>query len=80
MHVCTPGERLGQQLLGRHIGNLPLDLAPRSCAQPSLGSRDAKIRHTRHSVPTDQDVVRRDVAVHKIDTVALVILEIMGGV
>ena len=67
-------------LLGRHVGDLALELplARRLHAPGGLG--DAEVEHARHAVGADEDVLRRDVAVDDAERLALLARRLVRGV
>ncbi len=68
------------RLLGRHVRELALELPGARRRQLARRARDAEVRQARAAVDADEDVLRRDVAVHDAERVVVVVLELVGGV
>ena len=63
-HVGPPVDFLGTGLLRRHVSDLAFELARSSHRQARSGARDPEIREASDAVDADENVVRRDVAMH----------------
>jgi len=68
------------RLLGRHIRELALELPRARGRQLARRARDAEVAEARAPVDSDEDVLRRDVAVDDAERLAVVVLELVGGV
>jgi hypothetical protein len=73
-------DRPAQHLLGGHVRELPSDLPfarrvdlPQRLCHP-------KIDDSGHAIDPDQDVVRRDVSMHDVEGLALIVLRLVRGV
>ena len=71
-------ERLPAKLLRREVRELALELAGLGLRGARDGAGDAEVRDARAPVEPDEHVVRRDVAVHEVERLALRILRAMG--
>ena len=62
------------RLLGRHVRELALELPGARRRQLARRARDAEVAEARAAVDADQHVLRRDVAVHDAERLAVVVL------
>jgi hypothetical protein len=68
------------KLLGSHVGHLAFELPVPRRLQAAHGARHAEVEQARHAVDADQDVLRRDVAVHDVEGLALFADRLVCGV
>ena len=68
------------QLLGRHVGDLALDLPLAGRLQPTGGLGDAEVEHARGAVGADEDVLRAHVAVDDRQRMPLLVPGLVRGV
>ena len=70
-----------REVLRRHVRELALEAAARSSSLFLLENlRDAEVRDARDAVDADEDVLRRDVAVHEADVTAALVDQLVRGV
>ena len=72
-YVDAPIDALAANLLGREIGELALDRAGARLVQLRRRLGDTEVEHLRRPVAAQEQVVRRDVAVHDAERLALVV-------
>ena len=58
------------ELLRRHVGELPFEATVLGRLKPSDGLGDSEVEHAGDAVGADQNVLRRDVAVHEVERLA----------
>ncbi len=70
----------GARLLGRHVRELALELTGAGRRELARCPRHAEIGEPRAAVDADEDVLRRDVAVHDAERLAVIVGQLVGGV
>jgi hypothetical protein len=79
--VGAPVDRFPQQVLGRHVRKLTFDLSRLGLRRNAVhGLGDAEVQELYRSRRTDEDVVRRDVAVHETERNAVLVAKLVRGV
>lgn len=80
VYVGAAIERLAEDLFGRHVSRFTLDLARARPRGARFGLGDSKIGDSRDAVQTDQQILRRDVAVNQSEGLPVVVTQFMSGV
>ena len=78
--VGAPIDLAALELLGRHVGQLAFELSLARHLRPSHRLRHAEVDEVREAVGADEDVVRRHVAVHQAERLALLVARLVRGV
>ena len=80
-HVETPIEiPTTGHLLGRHVAKLAADLALPGALGAALGLRNAEVGQANRAIVAEQNVLRRDVSVDHAEDLAVLVLQLVGGV